>query len=43
MKLPTTDAKCFAGLEGGDYKGYAKVTPDFYNAVIEVRKAAIGG
>jgi phosphonate transport system substrate-binding protein len=43
MKLPTKDAKCFAGLEGGDYKGYSKVTPDFYNAVIEVRKAAIGG
>ncbi|NLR98486.1 phosphonate ABC transporter substrate-binding protein [Rhizobium sp. P38BS-XIX] len=43
MKLPTTDAKCFAALEGGDFKGYVKVTPDFYNAVIDVRKAAIGG
>ncbi|MDE1993417.1 MAG: phosphonate ABC transporter substrate-binding protein [Rhizobiaceae bacterium] len=43
MKLPTTDAKCFAAIEGGDFKGYVKVTPDFYNAVIDVRKAAIGG
>ena len=43
MKLPTTDAKCFNAIEGGDFKGYVKVTPDFYNAVIEVRKAAIGG
>lgn len=43
LKLPEKDAKCFAAIEGGDYKGYSKVTPDFYNAVIEVRKAAIGG
>lgn len=43
MKLPTTDAKCFNAIEGGDFKGYVKVTPDFYNAVIDVRKAAIGG
>ncbi|MDK4716768.1 phosphonate ABC transporter substrate-binding protein [Rhizobium sp. CNPSo 4039] len=43
MKLPTTDTKCFNAIEGGDFKGYVKVTPDFYNAVIDVRKAAIGG
>lgn len=43
LKLPEKDAKCFAALEGGDFKGYSKVTPDFYNAVIDVRKAAIGG
>ncbi len=43
MALPAKDAKCFAAVEGGDYKGYSKVTPDFYNAVIDVRKAAIGG
>ncbi|NTJ66685.1 phosphonate ABC transporter substrate-binding protein [Agrobacterium rhizogenes] len=43
MKLPTTDVKCFNAVEGGDFKGYVKVTPDFYNAVIDVRKAAIGG
>ena len=43
LKLPSADPKCFAALEGGDFKGYVKVTPDFYNAVIDVRKAAIGG
>ncbi|NLS01842.1 phosphonate ABC transporter substrate-binding protein [Rhizobium sp. P32RR-XVIII] len=43
LKLPEKDAKCFSALEGGDFKGYSKVTPDFYNAVIDVRKAAIGG
>ncbi|WP_454853228.1 phosphonate ABC transporter substrate-binding protein [Rhizobium binxianense] len=43
MALPAKDAKCFTALEGGDYKGYAPVKPDFYNAVIDVRKAAIGG
>ncbi|KRB58612.1 phosphonate ABC transporter substrate-binding protein [Rhizobium sp. Root708] len=43
MKLPEKDAKCFAAIEGGDFKGYSKVTPDFYNAIIDARKAAIGG
>lgn len=43
MALPGKDAKCFAALEGGDYKGYAPVKHDFYNAVVDVRKAAIGG
>ncbi|AYG64774.1 MULTISPECIES: phosphonate ABC transporter substrate-binding protein [unclassified Rhizobium] len=43
LKLPATDAKCFNAVEGGDFKGYVKVKPEFYNAVIEVRKAAIGG
>ena len=43
MKLPTADAKCFNAVEGGDFKGYVKVTPDFYNAVIDVRKGAISG
>ncbi|EJT03207.1 phosphonate ABC transporter substrate-binding protein [Rhizobium phaseoli] len=41
--LPEKDHKCFAAIEGGDYKGYAPVKHDFYNAVVEVRKAAIGG
>lgn len=43
MALPVKDAKCFAALEGGDFKGYAPVKHDFYNAVVDVRKAAIGG
>ena len=41
--LPEKDHKCFAAVEGGDYKGYVPVKHDFYNAVVEVRKAAIGG
>ncbi|TAV51186.1 phosphonate ABC transporter substrate-binding protein [Rhizobium leguminosarum] len=41
--LPEKDHKCFAAIEGGDYKGYAPVKHDFYNAVVDVRKAAIGG
>ncbi|MDF0695787.1 phosphonate ABC transporter substrate-binding protein [Rhizobium sp. MC63] len=41
--LPEKDHKCFAAVEGGDYKGYSPVKHDFYNAVVEVRKAAIGG
>jgi phosphonate transport system substrate-binding protein len=41
--LPAKDEKCFTAIEGGDYKGYAPVTHDFYNAVVDVRKAAIGG
>lgn len=43
MKLPEKDAKCFAAIEGGDYHGYTIVKPDFYNAIIDARKAAIGG
>lgn len=41
--LPEKDHKCFAAIEGGDYKGYSPVKHDFYNTVVEVRKAAIGG
>jgi len=42
-KLPTLDKKCFESVEGGDFKGYVPVKPDFYNAVIDIRKATIGG
>lgn len=41
--LPAKDQKCFTAVEGGDYQGYAPVKHDFYNAVVDVRKAAIGG
>lgn len=43
MKLPETDKPCFSAIEGGDYEGYVKVTPEFYNAIIETRRATIGG
>ncbi|MGO8241930.1 hypothetical protein ACC806_38050, partial [Rhizobium ruizarguesonis] len=41
--LPEKDHKCFEAIEGGDYKGYSPVKHDFYNTVVEVSKAAIGG
>lgn len=43
MALPEKDKSCFEAIEGGDYAGYVKVTPEFYNAVIETRRATIGG
>ncbi|WP_439599949.1 phosphonate ABC transporter substrate-binding protein [Devosia sp.] len=41
-ELPTTDYECFRAVENGDFKGYTPVTVDFYQAIIEARKAAIG-
>lgn len=41
--LPTKDVACFNAVEGGDFKGYVPVKAEFYNAIIEARKAAIGG
>jgi phosphonate transport system substrate-binding protein len=43
LALPKSDTKCFNAIEGGDFTGYVPVTHDFYNAVVDVRKAAIGG
>jgi phosphonate transport system substrate-binding protein len=40
--LPTEDYECFRGIENGDFKGYTPVTADFYQAIIEARKATIG-
>jgi phosphonate transport system substrate-binding protein len=42
MKLPETDPACFAAVEGGDFKGFTPVTPEFYQAIIDARKAKIG-
>ncbi|WP_337270606.1 phosphonate ABC transporter substrate-binding protein [Oryzifoliimicrobium ureilyticus] len=41
--LPAKDQKCFNAIEGGDFKGYVPVKADFYQAIIDARKAAIGG
>ena len=41
--LPKKDKACFEGVEGGDFTGYVPVKPDFYNVIVEARKAAIGG
>jgi phosphonate transport system substrate-binding protein len=43
LALPKSDTKCFNAIEGGDFTGYVPVNHDFYNAVVDVRKAAIGG
>ncbi|TIL49474.1 phosphonate ABC transporter substrate-binding protein [Mesorhizobium sp.] len=41
-KLPETDPACFSAIQGGDYKGYSPVTPEFYQPIINARKAKIG-
>jgi phosphonate transport system substrate-binding protein len=42
MKLPETDAACFSAIQGGDFKGFTEVTPEFYQPIIDARKAQIG-
>ncbi len=41
--LPTEDYACFSAIERGDFQGYAPVTPEFYQPIIDARKATIGG
>jgi phosphonate transport system substrate-binding protein len=43
MKLPETDKACFQATQGGDFKGFAEVKPEFYQSIIDARKANIGG
>src|ERR1700710_1747762 len=33
--IAATDVKCMSGVEGGDFKGYAPVKPEFYQAIID--------
>jgi len=40
--LPTTNAACFAAIEGGDFKGFTDTNVDFYKTIIAARKSAIG-
>lgn len=40
--MPESDPECFSAIQGGDFKGYVEVTPDFYKPIIAARKAAIG-
>ncbi|OCW57831.1 phosphonate ABC transporter substrate-binding protein [Hoeflea olei] len=42
MALPEKDPACFSAIQGGDYKGYTEVNPEFYEAIIAARKAKIG-
>ncbi|MDB5537973.1 phosphonate transport system substrate-binding protein [Devosia sp. UYZn731] len=43
LNLPTEDAACFSAIEGGDFKGYVPVKAEFYQPIIDIRKATIGG
>ena len=43
MNLPKTDVACFNAIEGGDFTGYVPVKPEFYQPIIDARKASIGG
>ncbi len=43
MALPKNDAACFAAVEGGDFEGFAPVKAEFYQPIIDIRKATIGG
>jgi phosphonate transport system substrate-binding protein len=40
--LPQTDPACFSAVEGGEFKGFTPVKPEFYQAIIDARKAKIG-
>ena len=41
-KLPETDPACFSAIQGGEFKGYTPVKPEFYQPIIDARKAKIG-
>ncbi len=43
LDLPKSDPACFSAIEGGDFKSFTEVTPDFYKTIIEARKATVGG
>jgi len=42
IDLPMADKDCFAAIQGGDFTSYTKVTPEFYQPIIDARKAQIG-
>jgi phosphonate transport system substrate-binding protein len=42
VDLPKSDPACFSAIQGGDYTGYTEVTPEFYQPIIDARKAQIG-
>ena len=41
--LPKEDYECFRSIENGDFKDYIPVTAEFYQPIIDARKATIGG
>ncbi len=42
MGLPQSDPDCFSAIQGGDFTGFTEVTPEFYQPIIDARKAQIG-
>ena len=42
VDLPKTDKACFSAIQGGDFTGFTEVTPEFYQPIIDARKAQIG-
>jgi phosphonate transport system substrate-binding protein len=40
--LPKSDPACFSAIQGGDFTGFTEVTPEFYQPIIDARKAQIG-
>ncbi len=42
LELPKSDPDCFSAIQGGDFTGFTEVTPEFYQPIIDARKAQIG-
>jgi phosphonate transport system substrate-binding protein len=42
LGLPKSDPDCFSAIQGGDFTGFTEVTPEFYQPIIDARKAQIG-
>jgi phosphonate transport system substrate-binding protein len=42
VDLPNTDKECFSSIQGGDFTGFTEVTTEFYQPIIDARKAQIG-
>jgi len=42
LNLPKTDAACFSAIQGGDFTGFTEVNTEFYQPIIDARKAQIG-
>lgn len=40
--MPEQHPKCFAAIQGGEYKGYVEVDHSFYETIVAARKAKIG-
>ena len=43
IEAAETDDACFQAIQGGDFNGYVEVRPEFYQPIIDARKAKIGG